>query len=56
MSATETLLIDLFSEEIPAGMQKGATNDLAKSIADALSAGRAARWFWSGQCKASCWA
>jgi len=36
MSATETLLIDLFSEEIPARMQKGAANDLAKSIADAL--------------------
>lgn len=38
MSATETLLIDLFSEEIPARMQKGAANDLAKSMADALKA------------------
>ena len=38
MSTTETLLIDLFSEEIPARMQKGAANDLAKSIADALKA------------------
>ncbi|MGA0234907.1 MAG: glycine--tRNA ligase subunit beta [Alphaproteobacteria bacterium] len=38
MSTTETLLIDLFSEEIPARMQKGAANDLAQSIADALKA------------------
>ena len=38
MSATETLLIDLFSEEIPARMQKGAANDLAQAIADALKA------------------
>ena len=38
MSATETLLIDLFSEEIPARMQRAAANDLAKSIADALKA------------------
>ena len=38
MSTTETLLIDLFSEEIPARMQKGAANDLAKSIEDALKA------------------
>ena len=38
MSATETLLIDLFSEEIPARMQRAAANDLAKSMADALKA------------------
>jgi len=38
MSATETLLIDLFSEEIPARMQRAAANDLAKSMADTLKA------------------
>ena len=38
MSTTETLLIDLFSEEIPARMQKGAASTFAKSIMDALKA------------------
>ena len=38
MSATETLLIDLFSEEIPARMQKGAATAFAASLMDALKA------------------
>ena len=36
--ATDSLLIDLFSEEIPARMQKTAAHDFARLLTDALKA------------------